>query len=85
MPGVYEVLVTLGEVNWVIKIDFRHGKISIADKSQTVEVEVSTSTPDTGNNFACLERPDSKFCVIEEEIHSSSLTFWYRHEETSSF
>ena len=64
MPGVYEVLVTLGEVNWVIKIDFRHGKISIADKSQTVEVEVSTSTPDTGNNFACLERPNSKFCVV---------------------
>ena len=85
MPGVYEVLVTLGEVNWVIKIDFRHGKISIADKSQTVEVEVSTSTPDTGNNFPCLEWPISKFCVIEEEIHSLSLTFWYRHEETSSF
>ena len=85
MPGVYEVLVTLGEVNWVIKIDFRHGKISIADKSQTVEVEVLTSTPYTGNNFACLEPPDSKFCVIEEEIHSSSLTFWYRHEETSPF
>ena len=85
MPGVYEVSVTLGEVNWVIKIDFQHGKISIADKSQTVEVEVSTSTPDTGNNFAGLERPNSKFWVIEEEIHSSSLTFWYRHEETSSF
>ena len=42
IPGVYKVQVTMGEVNWVIKIDFLRGKISI--------VEVSTSTPDTRNN-----------------------------------
>ena len=68
MPGVYEVSVTLGEVNWVIKIDFRHGKISIADKSQAVEVDVLTSTPDTRNNFALFETAkflNSKFCVFE--------------------
>ena len=68
MPGVYKVSVTLGEVNWVIKIDFRHGKISIADKSQAVEVDVSTSTPDTQNNFALFEMGkflNSKFCVVE--------------------
>ena len=63
MPGVYEVLVTLGEVNWVIKIDFRHGKISIADKSQAVEVDVLTSTPDTRNNFALFET--AKFLKIK--------------------
>ena len=52
MPGVYEVSVTLGEVNWVIKIDFRHGKIFIADKYQAVEVDFLPSTPDTRNTFA---------------------------------
>ena len=62
MPGVYEVSVTLGEVNWVIKIDFQHGKISISDKSQAVEVDFSPSTPDTRNTFAFLK---SKFCVFK--------------------
>ena len=54
MPGMYEVLVTLGEVNWLIKIDFRHGKISIADKSQAVEVDFLPLTPGTQNTFALV-------------------------------
>ena len=41
--------------NWGIKIDFLRDNISIADKSQAVEVDVSTSTKDTQN---------SKFCVM---------------------
>ena len=68
MPGVYEVSVTLGKVNWMIKIDFRHGKISISDKSQAVEVDFSPSTPDTRNTFALFGTAkfiNSKFCVLE--------------------
>ena len=38
MPGVYEVPDTLVEGNWAIKIDFQHGKFSISDKAQTVEI-----------------------------------------------
>ena len=52
MQGVYEVSDTLGEVNWALKIDFQHGKISISDKSQAVEVDFSPSTPATQNTFA---------------------------------
>ena len=44
IPGVYKVQVTMGEVNWAIKIYFLRGKIAI--------VEVSTSNPDKRNN--CL-------------------------------
>ena len=68
MPGVYEVSDTLGEVNWAIKIDFQHGKISISDKSQAVEVDFSPSTPDTRNTFALFGTAkfiNSKFCVFK--------------------
>ena len=59
---------TLGEGNWAIKIDFQHGKISISDKSQAVEVDFSPSTPDTRNTFALFGTAkflNSKFCVFE--------------------
>ena len=65
---MYEVSVTLGEVNWMIKIDFQHGKISISDKSQAVEVDFSPSTPDTQNTIALFGTAkfiNSKFCVFE--------------------
>ena len=68
MPGVYEVSDTLGEGNWAIKIDFQHGKISISDKSQAVEVDFSPSTPATQNTFALFGKAtfiNSKFCVLE--------------------
>ena len=68
MPGVYEVSVMLGEVNLVIKIDFQHGKISISDKSQAVEVDLSPSTQDTRNTFTLFGTAKflySKFCVFE--------------------
>ena len=65
---MYEVSVTLGEVNWMIKIDFQHGKISISDKSQAVEVDFSPSTPATQNTYALFGMAkfiNSKFCVLE--------------------
>ena len=73
--GVYEVPVTIGEANWVIKIDFLCGKISIADKSQAVEV-MFRYQPQTHEITALFEKAKfSKFKVLCYRVKNALFIF----------
>ena len=73
MPGVYEVPDTLRQGSWAIKIDFKHGRISIfTEKPQADELLFSILSC----SHACQPLKISLLCVEWQDIPIQSLVFW---------